>query len=309
MNYIDFHCDTASRLYNDNKELFKNDLSVDIEKMTSGECLAQFFAMFINNKDLASPFQNASDMIDKFYKELDKNKDYIRFASDYNTIMENKNADKMSALLTIEEGEALEGKIDNLKFFYDKGIRLITLTWNYENSIGYPHKMQDKANLGLKSFGKELVQAMNHFKMIIDVSHLNDGGFKDVLEISDYPVIASHSNSRAVKSHSRNLDDNMIKKLADSGGVMGLNFCADFMGGNKIAEIEDMKNHIRHIKNVGGIDVIALGSDFDGISNQVEIKNASEMGKLHLALKGELSEYDIEKIYYKNALRIIKDVL
>jgi membrane dipeptidase len=309
MNYIDFHCDTASRLYNDNKELFKNDLSVDIEKMASGKCLAQFFAMFINNKDLASPFQNASDMVDKFYKELDKNKDYIRFASDYNTIMENKNADKMSALLTIEEGEALEGKIDNLNFFYDKGIRLITLTWNYENSIGYPHKMQDKAYLGLKSFGKELVQAMNHYKMIIDVSHLNDGGFEDVLEISDYPVVASHSNSRAVKSHSRNLDDNMIKKLADSGGVMGLNFCADFMGENKIAEIEDMKNHIRHIKNVGGIDVIALGSDFDGISNQVEIKNVSEMDKLHLALKGELSEYDIEKIYYKNALRIIKDVL
>ncbi|MFA6940891.1 MAG: dipeptidase [Clostridiaceae bacterium] len=309
MNYIDFHCDTASRLFYKDKELFRNDFSVDIGKMIKGKCLAQFFAMFINNKDLESPFMIASDMIDNFHKELTKNKDYIELALDYKTLIENKGSNKMSAFLTIEEGEALEGNIDNLKFFYDKGIRLITLTWNYENSIGYPHIMKEKACSGLKNFGKELVQAMNHYKMLIDVSHLNDSGFNDVLNLSKYPVLASHSNSRAVKGHSRNLGDDMIRKLAGSGGVMGLNFCSGFMGENEVTKIEDMKKHINHIKNVGGIDVLALGSDFDGISNQVEIKNASEMDKLHSALKGELSEDDIEKIYYKNALRVIKDVL
>lgn len=309
MNYIDFHCDTASRLFYKDKELFRNDFSVDIEKMIKGECLAQFFAMFINNKDLKSPFLTASDMIDNFNKELIKNKDYIALALDYKTLTENKGSNRMSAFLTIEEGEALEGNIDNLKFFYDKGIRLITLTWNYENSIGYPHIMKEKACSGLKKFGKELVQAMNHYKILIDVSHLNDGGFNDVLNLSKYPVAASHSNSRAVKGHSRNLEDDMIRKLANSGGIMGLNFCSDFMGENEVTKIEDIKKHINHIKNVGGIDVLALGSDFDGISNQVEIKNVSEMDKLHSALKGELSEDDIEKIYYKNALRLIKEVL
>lgn len=309
MNYIDFHCDTASRLFYKDKELFRNDFSVDIEKMIKGECLAQFFAMFINNKDLKSPFLTASDMIDNFNKELIKNKDYIALALDYKTLTENKGSNKMSAFLTIEEGEALEGNIDNLKFFYDKGIRLITLTWNYENSIGYPHIMKEKACSGLKKFGKELVQAMNHYKILIDVSHLNDGGFNDVLNLSKYPVAASHSNSRAIKGHSRNLEDDMIRKLANSGGIMGLNFCSGFMGENEVTKIEDIKKHINHIKNVGGIDVLALGSDFDGISNQVEIKNVSEMDKLHSALKGELSEDDIEKIYYKNALRLIKEVL
>ncbi|MDV3427033.1 MAG: dipeptidase [Bacillota bacterium] len=309
MNYIDFHCDTASRLFYNDKELFRNDFSVDIEKMIKGKCLAQFFAMFINNKNLESPFKRASDMIDNFHKELAKNKDYISLALDYESLIENKSLDKMSAFLTIEEGEALEGNIHNLKYFYDKGIRLITFTWNYENSIGYPHIMKEKACCGLKDFGKELVQAMNHYKMIIDVSHLNDGGFYDVLKISKYPVVASHSNSRTVKGHSRNLDDDMIRKLANNGGLMGLNFCAGFMGENETTRIEDMIKQINHIKNMGGIDVLALGSDFDGILNQVEIKDVSEMDKLHSALKGELSEDDIEKIYYKNALRVIKDVL
>lgn len=309
MNYIDFHCDTASRMFYKNRELFRNEYSVDIEKMEAGECLAQFFAMFINKKDLESPLRTASDMIDNFHKELYKNKDYIKLASDYKTLMENRSSKKISAFLTIEEGEALEGNISNLKFFHDKGVRLITLTWNYENSIGFPHSMKDKASLGLKDFGKDLVQAMNHYKMLIDVSHLNDGGFNDVLRISDYPVVASHSNSRTVKGNSRNLDDDMIRKLADRGGLMGLNFCSEFMGENKTTSIEDIKNHIRHIRNVGGIDVLALGSDFDGISNQVEIQNVSEMDKLHQALKEELSEDDIEKIYYKNALRLIRDVL
>lgn len=309
MNYIDFHCDTASRMFYKNRELCRNEYSVDIEKMEAGECLAQFFAMFINKKDLESPLRTASDMIDNFHKELYKNKDYIKLASDYKTLMENRSSKKISAFLTIEEGEALEGNISNLKFFHDKGVRLITLTWNYENSIGFPHSMKDKASLGLKDFGKELVQAMNHYKMLIDVSHLNDGGFNDVLRISDYPVVASHSNSRTVKGNSRNLDDDMIRKLADRGGLMGLNFCSEFMGENKTTSIEDIKNHIRHIRNVGGIDVLALGSDFDGISNQVEIQNVSEMDKLHQALKEELSEDDIEKIYYKNALRLIRDVL
>jgi len=309
MDYIDFHCDTASRLFYKDKELFRNDFSVDIEKMIQGECLAQFFAMFINNKDLQSPLQTALDMIDNFYRELDKNKDYIRLALDYKTLMDNKSSNKISAFLTIEEGEALEGNIDNLKLFYNKGIRLITFTWNYENSIGFPHIMKDKASFGLKNFGKELVQAMNYYKILIDVSHLNDEGFKDVLEISDYPVVASHSNSRAIKGNSRNLKDDMIRKLANKGGLMGLNFCSDFMAENYKTKIDDIKKHIHHIINVGGIDVLALGSDFDGIPNQVEIKNVSEMNKLHLALRGELSEDDIEKIYYKNALRVLKDAL
>eukprot|EP00831_Metopus_contortus_P013342 TRINITY_DN15412_c0_g1_i2.p1 TRINITY_DN15412_c0_g1~~TRINITY_DN15412_c0_g1_i2.p1 ORF type:complete len:192 (-),score=23.74 TRINITY_DN15412_c0_g1_i2:170-745(-) len=110
--------------------------------------------------------------------------------------------------------------------------------------------------------------------------------------------------------HSRNLTDEMIKLLADKGGVMGINFCSEFLGKNSISSIEDMISHIKHIRNIGGIDVIALGSDFDGISNQVEIKDSKEFYKLHDALKKEkFTENEIEKIFNKNVVRLFEETL
>lgn len=309
MRYIDFHCDTFLKLYEEDKELFKNDCSVDIEKLLKGDCLAQYFAVFIDTNYNKSPFDKANKVIDKFYLELNKNIDYIKLGTNYSSITENISSNKISAFLTLEEGECLEGNLDNLSFFYSRGVRLITLTWNYENAIGYPGVLNNLNKNGLKIFGKELVEAMNSYKMLIDVSHLNDGGFYDVINGSKYPIIASHSNSRYITPHTRNLDDDMIKKLANKGGLMGLNFASFFMGESNVTKIDDMIKHILHIKNVGGIDVLALGSDFDGIPNKVEINNSSEMNKLSIALKGILTEAEIEKIYYKNALRIIKDVL
>ena len=135
-------------------------------------------------------------------------------------------------------------------------------------------------------------------------------GFYDVARLSKKPFIATHSNSRAMKNHSRNLNDDMIKILANSGGVTGINFCSAFLGNYEISSIKDMVRHIKHIRNIGGIDVVALGSDFDGIENKVEISDVSEMGKLAIELEKEgFTTTEIEKIYYKNALRVIKDVL
>ena len=204
----------------------------------------------------------------------------------------------------------LEGKIEHLKEFYDLGVRMMTLTWNHENEIGYPHNRPEFSKRGLKRFGEEVVEKMNELVMIVDVSHLSDAGFYDVARLSKKPFIATHSNSRAMKNHSRNLNDDMIKILANSGGVTGINFCSAFLGNYEISSIKDMVRHIKHIRNIGGIDVVALGSDFDGIENKVEISDVSEMGKLAIELEKEgFTTTEIEKIYYKNALRVIKDVL
>lgn len=216
----------------------------------------------------------------------------------------------MSALLAIEEGAVLEGNIENLEKFYDLGVRMITLTWNHENEIGYPHIKPENANKGLKSFGIEVVENMNDLGMIVDVSHLSDAGFYDVAKVSTKPFIATHSNSREMTKHSRNLTDEMIKILANAGGVTGINFCSAFIGETPMTMISDMVRHIKHMRNIGGIDVIALGSDFDGIESPVEIKNSSEMNKLAIQLEKEGFKVDeIEKIFYKNALRVIKDVM
>ena len=204
----------------------------------------------------------------------------------------------------------LNGSLYNLRNFYRLGVRLITLTWNFPNEIGYPNCKPEFVYRGLTSFGQEVVREMNNLSMIIDVSHLSDKGFYDVSSISKNPFVASHSNSRSITNHPRNLTDEMIKILAEKGGVTGINFEKSFLGENIPAKVSDMILHIKHIRDVGGIDVIGIGSDFDGIALQSEISDIAEMDKLvHELNKNGFSDDEIEKIFYKNILRVIKDTL
>lgn len=311
MKFIDLHCDTISLMANKGSEgLYSNSYSVDIEKLIKGDALAQFFALYFPLKKVDNAYGTAIKLYDKFKEEIDKNSQYIRHVRNHDELVEVQNQGKIGAFLTIEEGGAIEGDINKLNEFYEKGVRLITLTWNYENEIGFPHKDTEFSTRGLKPFGIEVINKMNSLGMVIDVSHLNDAGFYDVVKYSKKPFVASHSNSRTVRNVSRNLTDDMIKKLSLCGGVTGLNFCLNFMGDGDITTINHMIEHIKHIVNVGGMEVMALGSDFDGIGNKVEIEDASKMGDLAWALnKAGFSEDSIEKIFYKNALRVIKDVM
>jgi len=219
----------------------------------------------------------------------------IALARNYNEMMENRKNGKISAFLTVEEGGVIKGQMHNLRNLYRLGVRLVTLTWNFPNEIGYPNAED---------------QYMNRLGMLIDVSHLSDGGFYDVAKLSSKPFVASHSNARSITSHRRNLTDDMIKILADKGGVTGINFAKDFLGEAPLSTVCDMVKHIEHIRRVGGIEVIALGTDFDGISPQLEIENIGQIEKLICGLKkNKFSDDDIEKIFYKNALRVIKEVL
>ncbi len=316
MNFIDLHCDTASLMLETNQPLLQNSLNIDIKKLQKGEAMAQFFAMYIDKKVHVSSYDYSLEMIKNFKKELLLNKNSILLCRDSNDLEIAKKSKRIGAFLTIEEGDVLEGNLDRLDFFKEQGISAITLTWNYENDLGYPNfewKYQEK---GLKKRGFEAVEKMNFLKILIDVSHLSDAGFQDVLNHSKTPFLATHSNSRAVTNHSRNLSDTMLKQLANAGGVAGLAFAVNFLEEqNKIdelrlAKIEDMVKHIKHIRNIAGVEVLALGSDFDGITNPVEISDSSEMGKLSDALlKNGFSYDEVESIFFKNTLRIIKDVL
>lgn len=311
MKLIDLHCDTVYKLMDDEKySLRSNDFSVDLEKLKQGESLAHTFALFVDTKEHNNPFERCMNMADRFKKEIELNQNIIALATNFDEIIENEKNNKLSALLSIEEGAVLEGDISNLQKFYDLGVRMMTLTWNHKNEIGYPHAYQGKESKGLTEFGFEVVSKMNELGMLVDISHLSDEGFYDVARACKKPFIATHSNSRTIKNHTRNLTDDMIKVLADNGGITGINFFSMFLGNDKIGLIEDMVNHIKHIRNIGGIDVISIGSDFDGIDSPVEIMNISQMNKLVVELEKAGFKYDeIEKIYYKNALRVIKEVL
>lgn len=313
MSIIDLHCDTIYHLV-DNKEmsLKKNNIAVDIEKLKAGGSLAQFFALFIDLGEHDKAFDRAMDMLNRFYEEINKNIHDIKLARNYEELLKNEREGKISAFLTLEEGEAFEGSIKKLRNFYDLGVRLVTLTWNYENSIGYPNCKKEFRERGLKSFGLEAIEEMNKLGIIIDVSHLSDGGFFDVAKFSTKPFVASHSNSRVLCNHSRNLTDEMIKILSEKGGTIGINFEKSFLREDGSASnIEDMIRHIKHIYKVGGAEVISIGSDFDGINPlNLEISSIGEINKLTGALeRNGFKAEDIDKILYKNSLRVIKEVL
>ena len=247
-------------------------------------------------------------MYNNFIRELKENDDSIEIVRNLNELEVVNNKGKIGAFLSIEEGEVLEGKVERVKELYDMGIRFITLTWNFKNSIGYPNTGYKYKDYGLTEKGKEIVLEMERQGIIPDCSHLSDGGFYDLVDICKKPFVATHSNARAITNHSRNLTDEMIVKLSNKGGVMGLNFCASFLGKEKVPSINSMLAHLKHIKNVGGIDVLALGTDYDGIENEVEIKNIGEIGILRDALNKEgFTNSEIDKIFYGNVKRVLKE--
>lgn len=307
---LDLHCDTAGWLLYEDYELKRNKGKVDIEKLRKGNAIAQVFAHYIDLNCTEDPYEEFLRMYNSLVSEIKKNSDEIEIVRNYKELDQVNQKGKLGAVLAIEEGGVLKGDINKLKEVYNLGIRIITLTWNYKNEIGFPNfKFQYKDN-GLTEKGREMVYEMESLGIIPDCSHLSDRGFYDLVEICSKPFIASHSNAREVTNHSRNLTDDMIKALANKGGTMGINFCSSFLGNRNKGYVEDMIKHIKHIKNVGGIDVISLGTDFDGIENEVEIANISQIGKLAEELsKNGFSEDDIEKIYSKNAIRVFKETL
>lgn len=313
------HCDTVLGLmHGENVNLKKNALCVDLEKMRQADSMAQFFACFIymkrfqGNDRFAQGYQHALKMIARAKEEFAKYPEEIVLTTSFDEMMQNEQAGKMSAILTVEEGGVIDGKMENLEELYRQGIRLITLTWNEENCLGFPNsKDANVMNQGLKPFGFEVVERMNELGMIVDVSHLSDGGFWDTIKYSKKPVIASHSNARTLCNHQRNLTDEMIRALAEKGGVSGINFYPYFLNENGKATIDDLIRHIEHLYYVGGEDFVAMGTDFDGFDDgELDIKHLGEIPYLYEALKKrKFNDSQIEKFWHKNAMRVMKEVL
>ncbi|HQB31896.1 MAG TPA: dipeptidase [Erysipelotrichaceae bacterium] len=313
MRIIDLHCDTITRIFHSGQILYDNDCHLSIKKMLQADYLMQCFALFVNLKETETPYQRCLEYIEHFQKEMESNKEYIRQIYCYEDLLKNRENNIMSAMLTIEEGAVIEGDLEKLRHFYSLGVRMMTLTWNYENEIGHPNQMLDQDNWqevkdkGLTSFGREVIKEMNRLGMIVDVSHGSDKLFFDVIEITDKPIVASHSNSRTVNHCPRNLTDEMIVKLKENGGVAGINYCPAFISKETdINQIPMIVEHIKHIARVGGVETVALGSDFDGIKTPKGLSDCSKMDLLTQALRKEgFSEEDIDKIYFRNFLRVL----
>ncbi len=315
MKVVDMHCDTIWRLMDDPNgwTLEKNGLHISLEKMEKGSYLLQNFALFLDQKQGGDLYQRALQMADLFDGQMRLFSDRIRSVRSYEQILKNRDQGVMSALLTIEEGGVFQGSLEKLREFYERGVRMVTLTWNYPNEIGWPGALN--VCKGLTEFGFCFLEETERLGVIADVSHLSDAGFWDVASHAKKPFVASHSNARAVCGHARNLTDEMIRALAQKGGVMGLNFCPDFLqtvpkGRENPGTIEAVVRHAKHIVNVGGIECLGLGSDFDGILTHSELTGADRMPLLDEALqKAGFREKEREKIFSQNVLRLYRERL
>jgi len=232
-------------------------------RLEEGMVHLQVFATFVEpefmRKDAAA---KTLKMIDKLYQAIEKT-DKIKLILNGKDIDEAKDKNILGALLSIEGGEAIEGDLSLLRVFYILGVRAMTLTWSLRNDLGDGILGSD--NYGLTAFGKDVIKEMNRLGIIVDVSHLNERGFWDVIDICEKPLIASHSDCRALCNHPRNLSDEQIKAIADKGGVIGINFCPDFLRDDGNASVEDVLDHIEHIVSLVGVEHVGFGSDFDGI--------------------------------------------
>ena len=307
---IDLHCDTIMQLLDhpDSGDLYRNTWKIDIEKLQKAHSKVQDFALFINLGETNDPYGRYEEMRNLCTTQIHLYGEHIQHVLSYQDVKSVYESGKIGALMSIEEGGVLGGDLDKLKQAYQDGVRLITLTWNYPNGLGEPHCGEQHKKLTPK--GIEFVEAMQDLGIIVDCSHLNDAGTEQLGDILDVPFVASHSNAREVTAHTRNLPDNLIKLIANKGGVIGLNFAQSFLGTSPISRIEDIVKHGLYLINKGGENVVALGTDFDGIKPDTEIKDISEMYRLYDAFKeAGLSVEQCEKLFWKNADRLLKEIL
>ncbi len=328
MKYIDLHCDTLCMAFETRDENIydRPQFMVDIKRLKAAGAKAQFFAIYMPPQDWIhniKPGCTDDEFINDLYTNLNNAinayPNDIAWAKNAVDMENNWKAGKVSAFLTIEDGRSVEGSFGKFDRYYDMGVRLVSLTHNYENCFGYPNSTDAAVmNTGLKPFGRDAVEYMNDKGIIIDVSHLSDGGFWDVMELSKKPIVASHSCARALTPHQRNLTDDMIKAMAEKGGVCGINFCPVFVTAEDYTKadyvehsrLEDIVRHVMHLYNTGGSDFVAIGTDFDGIGGKLDIAGVQDMDKLFDALlKKGMNSADVEKIAYKNAERLIAETL
>jgi membrane dipeptidase len=285
---------------------------VDLPKLLESGIDLQVFAAYIQPEyKIERALHRVVQLIDRFYQVLGEHQDRLLLFTKVSDVREAEKKSKIAAMLSIEGGEAVEADLRILRVLHRLGVKAMTLTWNERNQIA-DGAAEGRTRGGLTNFGVELVAEMNRIGMIVDVSHISDAGFFDVIETTNSPIIASHSNCRALCNHRRNLTDEMIKLLAGKGGVMGMNFAPSFVDENKgHVTLDRVLDHVDHVVKTVGVEHVGLGSDFDGIDSTPKgLENVTRMPYFTEGLlKRGYNEDDILKILGENFLRVFKRVI
>ncbi len=298
--FLDLHCDTITR----GKGLRGNGCQVDLLRVPEGWQWCQAFAVWVPDEYRGrAALDYFRRFAGEFHGEMARHRDRIRQVRSAREVEEALEAGLHAAFLTVEGGAALMGEMGSLDLLWEEGVRMLTLTWNGPNELGNGCAAQG----GLTPFGKAALARMEELGMAADVSHLNDEGFADVVRLARRPFAASHSDSRAVRGHRRNLTDQQFMAIRDAGGIVGINFYVDFLDGLGPGRTdlppESLVRHIFHFLELGGEDCIALGSDFDGAQVPDFIGDISGVATLReIMLQSGLGPVLADKILFRNGL-------
>ena len=306
-SYADTHCDTVVKLYCDGQRLRKNAKQIDLERLSVYGTGIQVFALWLQPWYYEKAFVRTMQYLRFYQAELAANQDKICPAFTYADIEKNKQNNKISAILSLEGGEAIESDLERISFFYEQGVRMLSLTWNHGNALADGVLAPQKG--GLTSLGKRAVQNMEKMGMILDVSHLSDAGFYEVAHLMQKPFIASHSNARAICDHPRNLTDAQLQIMREIGGYVGLNFYPPFVAQKESVGTEDLLRQLLYLLDKAGEDAVGFGTDFDGIDKMpYDMRGVEDMTIFLERLEKELGPTLLQKVCEENFLRVTKKI-
>lgn len=300
MKLFDLHCDTLYRVFFENGGLFNNDFHISFDKTDDIEPYIQCMAVWVpdefRNKNAIQLFENCRKKLNDELKDTN-----IKIIYSQDDIIEIESKKGKGVVLTVEGGAVLGGKLENVDYLAKCGVKIMTLTWNGNCELGDGIGVEGAK--GLTNFGKSVVAKMEQNSIVVDVSHSSVPMFYDVAELSTRPFCATHSNSKQICPHRRNLTDEQFSIIRDKGGIVGLNLSRGFLREDEDkACMLDVLRHAEHFLSLGGEKTLAIGTDFDGTDIPIDMTGIESMNKLYeLFLKHNYNEKLLEDIFFNNA--------
>jgi len=308
IRYFDLHCDTMAACMLQQKSLYENDLHVSIKKAEKIGWYIQCFAAFVPDSVRGeAAFAYFMDISRKFQEEVERNQATVSALVKRGDLSGDKlNTAPMAAIFTVENGAALGGAVRNLEKMAELGVKMMTLTWNGENELGTGVFADTKH--GITDFGIAALKEMERRNIVADVSHASERLFYDVCGYADRPFVASHSNAKSICSHKRNLSDEQFYMIKDRAGLVGLNFYKAFLCDHEEdACMTDILRHAEHFLSLGGENILAIGSDFDGADMPDDLHGIQSIPKLYeLFLRHNYSESLIDQLFFSNAYKFFE---
>ena len=308
LSVFDAHCDTISRCWREYEGLAHNSGMISLERISCFARYCQFFALWTADGFTGYPL--GQDSVEQAYcallrcfkDQMARNSDKIVQCRTAQDVERAHCCGKAAAFLTVEGAELLGCDPARLDQAAADGVVAINLTWNHANALSGSHC--DQPERGLSLLGREFVSKMEDLHILVDVSHLSEAGFWDVMEMARRPIIASHSNAKFVWNHTRNLTDEQITAIIKNRGVMGLNFYTEFVGGSR--DLDMVRAHLDHMMALGGRACVALGGDWDGCDTIDALPSIDRLGCLyeHLLCHG-YDETVVRDLFYNNLMRVV----